>query len=296
MSDASELQLRLNEFISKIPRDKILNEIDSQIDSKSVDIAYIFDTFVNESYSALSLIENYLSSAALKLLEVGAGICVFSLFLKSEGFNVTALEPAANGYDFFDIMKKVILEHYDFLNLIVLPIKAEELGKAHEPRHQYDLIFSNNVIEHIPNFQLALDAMFCCLSNDGLVIHTCPNYSFPYEPHLSIPVLKRMIKISQFIFKNRISQYQEMWDSLNFITAKEVRTYAKTNNLSCQFEKGLLYKSLRRMESDSLFKERHSHSIINIIYKSLKVAGLLKAIKYLPASMQSPMIFRLKKN
>lgn len=287
----SKLKLKLQKFISSIPKEKLIKEMAATSEYGIEHIESTFDTFVNESFATLKLIEKELVSKDVKLIEIGAGLCIFSLFLKSEDFNITALEPASNGYDFFEVMRKTILEHYSKLDLHVLPIKAEQINSSYG---YFDVVFSNNVIEHIPDFRAALDALHSCLTKNGKQLHTCANYAFPYEPHLSIPVLKAYPKISEILFRKKVKLLKEMWDSLNFITAHEVKKYACIRKINCKFEKGILYNAFVRLDNDDIYKERHSNRLILTTYKLLKYTKMLTLLKHFPVRYQSPMIFTLK--
>lgn len=286
-----DLEKELELFIENIPLQLLTKQVTIATHKKEEHIFKIITTFVNESRISFNLIKSYLSHD-LKILEVGAGLCFFSLFLKQQGFNITALEPSSGGFNLFNVTKNIILKHFSHISLPILEISAEELTSAHS---QFDLVFSSNVIEHIPKLNSALDSMLNILAPGGRMIHGCPNYLVPYEPHFSIPVIKPIKNISAFVFKNRIEKMKDIWDSLNFITYLKVRKYARKNNLTCNFKKGILYETLIRLDKDPHFKLRHSKGLFIYIYYCLKYTGLLNALKYLPPSISTPMIFELKK-
>jgi 2-polyprenyl-3-methyl-5-hydroxy-6-metoxy-1,4-benzoquinol methylase len=53
----------------------------------------------------------------------------------------------------------------------------------------FDLIFSNNVFEHVRDVQAALATLGALLRPGRVMVHNCPNYDVPYEPHFGIPLL-----------------------------------------------------------------------------------------------------------
>jgi len=285
------IEKKLDLFIEKIPRRKIIDDTVLATKANPEQISRILDTFINETRVCLNLIKEYLSPQ-LHILEVGAGLCLFSLFLKEQGYVITALEPSAGGFELFDKMKKIILNHYNFLSLTTLEIKAENLTKNNG---KYDLIFSSNVIEHIPDFPSAFDSMLNVLGPNGKMVHGCPNYIIPYEPHLGIPVVKSMKKISELIFKKKIMQRKDLWDSLNFVTYFSVRNYAKKNKLNYGFKKKMLYEAFIRIDKDTEFRKRHAKGMFTFIYFFLKYSGLVGLLKYLPAVLSTPMIFELNR-
>ncbi|WP_025386101.1 class I SAM-dependent methyltransferase [Legionella oakridgensis] len=283
--------IELESFIHKIPKKQIIEDAVATTHCSTQQISSILDTYINETRVSLNLVKEYLSKE-LSILEIGAGLCFFSLFLKENGFAITALEPAAGGFELFDTLKRIVLSYYAHLKLPVFDITAEDLTMAHG---QFDLIFSSNVVEHIPNFPMALDAMVNVLNPKGKMIHGCPNYLIPYEPHLGIVVVKPFKQISERLFKTKIRSKREIWDSLNFITYLSVKHYAKYNALNCYFKKGLLYEALIRIEKDPQFKQRHAKSLLIYFYHFLKYTGTLRLLKYLPACLSTPMVFELNR-
>ena len=64
-------------------------------------------------------------------------------------------------------------------------------GPGPRPRKagQFEFIFSVNVIEHCQPLEPNLEGMAGVLSPGGRMLHTCPNYRVPYEPHLRTPLI-----------------------------------------------------------------------------------------------------------
>jgi len=286
----SELASRLDAFLTGLPVQDIAARAAVSTGRDAAGIAQILETFRNEARATLALVEDYLRPE-LRLLEVGAGLCLFSVFLCREGYQITALEPAMGGYSLFDTLRRLILElHHE----VTLPMLTCPAGELHEERHgHFDLVFSNNVVEHIPDWQGALTAMAGVLSPKGFMLHACPNYSVPYEPHYAVPVLRRLPGLSRSLFLPRDAD-AEIWDSLNFISHRQVRRFAARSGLAVHFERGLIYRALARVQSDPLFRERHQGLIAGTA-DMLAKTGLLKILQYLPPAMSTPMVFSLRK-
>ncbi|MDQ6982761.1 MAG: methyltransferase domain-containing protein, partial [Mariprofundus sp.] len=253
-------------------------------------ITAMLNTYANESRVSVALIMDRLQPG-LQLLEVGAGLCFTSLFLKAEGYQITALEPALGCFGMFEQLKNAILKHHTALQLKVITVPAQQLDR--KQHGQFDLIFSNNVIEHIPDWQTALTAMTFVLSGQGSMVHACPNYSVPYEPHYGVPVFRRLPGLSRLLFLSSQAD-AEIWDSLNFITCKNIRNYCNSNNLIYCFKKELLYNALKRIDDDPLFKERHQGFIAGIATFVMR-SGLGELIRYIPPAMATPMIVEISK-
>jgi len=283
----AELSKELDHFLDSIDQDTVLEGVPEEdyLNSKNT-----LDTFKNEAKVALSLVKEKLSYEQ-NILEVGAGLCLLSLFLKSKGYSITALEPLSGGFGFFEQLKQKILTLNAELELNVVDKNVQDVTL--EDDGNFDLIFSNNVVEHINELPEAMIAMKTVLKQDGLMIHGCPNYLIPYEPHFGIPVLSFIPGLTKTIWKNRIKEKIDVWDSLNFITYSRVRRIAKQIDCDVVFEQQLTYQAFTRLQGDSEFQERHKNTIVGKILRILERTGTLKLTQYLPAWASTPMIFTL---
>ncbi len=288
--EQSALTDRLNQFLDAMPFEHIAVEVAQSSQHNVETIAAMLDTYANESRISVGLIADRLKPG-LQVLEVGAGLCFTSLFLKAEGYHITALEPAIGGFGMFEQLKNTILKHHAALQLEVITVPAQQLDR--KQHGCFDLIFSNNVIEHIPDWQAALTAMTSVLSGQGSMIHACPNYSVPYEPHYGVPVFRRLPGLSRLLFLSSRCD-AEIWDSLNFITCRNIRNYCNSYGLTYCFEKELLYNALKRIDDDPLFKERHQ-GVISSIATFVMRSGLGELIRRIPPAMATPMIVKISK-
>lgn len=293
----SSLQARLEEFINSMPIDRLARELASNCAMSEAETKAFLDLYINEMRVTLDMVGEYILPD-LKILEVGAGLCLFSIFLKQQGHDITALEPSVGGFGKCEVAKQVILDAYTNLNLRVLEFPAQNLLASNE---KFDFLFSNNVLEHIPNLEEAWLGMCSVLTPQGAMMHNCPNYLFPYEPHFGIPVVKFFPGLSALIFKKSIAKHRdeweqkELWASLNFITYFDVKKLAKISGMKLDFKKELLFKALNRIEHDALFRERHTGSFIFLTYSVLKKTGLLRLLRFIPPVLSTPMIFRCMK-
>ena len=282
------LKPRLLEFLDQIPFDAIALQVAYNTGKPAEEISALLDTYANESVVSLDLVAKRLASAE-RILEVGAGLCLLSLFLKQQDYPVIALEPALGGYGIFDQTKDAIREHFSTLQLEVLTVPAQELST--DKHGSFDLIFSNNVMEHIPGWPAAISAMAAVLRENGKMVHACPNYTIPYEPHYGIPVFRHFRTLSQRLFLPKDAD-TDIWNSLNFITCNSVKYLCKQEGLCCVFEKGLLYRAFKRVDSDPVFKQRHQGIIVHVAHMMMKTP-FKQLVRNIPASFSTPMIFEI---
>jgi len=287
----SSLRSGLEVFLADIPIAEIVHGAAHRVERDETEVTVLLETFINETRVTLDVVEAHLDIKK-HTLEVGAGLCLFSLFLKQEGFDITALEPAMGGFGIFDILRRAILEHYSDLDLSVLVIPASDLN-ANE-HADFDLIFSSNVIEHIPDWQGALCSMLDVLSQHGVMVHACPNYTVPYDPHYGVPVLRRLPKLSKKLFLTA-GDDDEIWDSLNFICHKQVRRFAAAHGCSIMFKRGQTHRALVRLKMDEIFRQRHE-GMVSKAAVFLDKTGLLGLLRHLPPSMATPMVFQIQRS
>ncbi|WP_167631205.1 class I SAM-dependent methyltransferase [Mariprofundus ferrooxydans] len=250
----------------------------------------MLETYANESRVTIELIAGHLQPH-MRILEVGAGLCLTSLFLRQQGYHITALEPAIGGFDLFARIKQAMLEHYPGIDLQVMEKPAQQLNPTENGC--FDLIFSNNVMEHIPDWPAALDAMATVLAEDGVMLHACPNYTVPYEPHYGVPVFRHFVTLSRLLFLRKTHD-QGIWNSLNFITCRALSAHCNNHDLNCHFEKALLYKALKRIDDDPLFEERHKGAVASIARLIMR-SGLGRLIRHIPPCLATPMVVEINK-
>jgi 2-polyprenyl-3-methyl-5-hydroxy-6-metoxy-1,4-benzoquinol methylase len=249
-------------------------------------------TYANEAKAGLHLIAPAISRSR-RILEIGSGIGLLSTFLAHEGFNVTGIEPGASGFGFMHQLARTIANHVENGNLTVHPIGAAELSS--ERHGTYDLIFSLNVIEHIMDLASAFEAMSNVLSVGGTMIHQCPNYIIPYEPHFGIPLIPMAPRATKFIFPRVRTKYPGVWDSLNFITASKVRRIAKQNGLSLTFDRKVMGNAIRRLQADPVYRERQDNPTVRLAAIIAKLGGL-RVIDAIPPGLATPMVIRFERS
>lgn len=281
----STLQSALQEFLITIDFDELTKDFS---ESEKELARQTLNTFKGEAVTTLSIIEEHLNFN-IRILEVGAGLCLVSLFLKDQGYNIVALEPLAGGFGFFEKLKTKILNLNTGKKLTTYDITAQELSS--ETHGQFGLIYSNNVIEHITEVKSAFKAMRRVLSNTGKMIHGCPNYIVPYEPHFGIPVIASAPWLTEKMLKNKIKQKKEVWDSLNFITYFQVKSLANENGCTVTFKKELTYNAFMRLQNDYEFIARHKNTFVGKLFKLMQVTHTLRLTKYIPAFASTPMVF-----
>ena len=236
---------------------------------------------------------NVLAGAELagkRILEVGAGIGVLSIILAKDGHNITALEPGANGFDVNAQVGAAVREWLAAEDLPLLDIEVDRLEPAKYGK--FDLIFSVNVLEHIPDLSAAISAMESVLAPNGVMVHLCPNYTVPYEPHFGIPLVPFAPRVTGGLVPG--IDRDPVWPSINFITYGEVERLAARFGLLVTFRRGLMYDAFVRLDTDQEFGARHK-GVVRRIYRLLKATRILGLLRHIPPALATPMIFECRR-
>lgn len=286
----------LREWLSMFVADDFVTSAAQGTDRPVEFCRYVLETFANEANIYGPLLAERIRPG-MRVLEVGSGLGFLSLWLARQGIDVTPLEPASGPFDLFAILSKAIAERAGDPRPKVLPIRAEELSRS---KHgQFDFIYSFHVLEHVDDLDGAYAAMAEALAPGGIMLHCCPNYTFPYDPHLGIPLVPGAPHATERLFRKRIAAQRQVWDSLNFITARRLRDLAGRHQLDHHLLPGQMYATIERLENDPIFTARHFGDAtarwVRLVLKLARAVGLLRLFRLVPASVLSPMTAIIRK-
>ena len=229
---------------------------------------------------------NSIGLSGRRVLEVGAGLGFLSIWLRRQGAAVVMLEPGAGG---FSENSRLLTAVRHFLNADDVPVIEETAQNLDTTRHgQFDVIFSVNVLEHIPALEAALDAMLTVLAPGGIMRHTCPNYAVPYEPHYAMPLVPFAARATALLAP--WLKREELWQSINFITYGRISRFCAARGLDCVFDRGTLAQAFARLEEDPAFRARRGR-MAPLAHRLLRGTGLLILIALLPPRWATPMAF-----
>lgn len=229
------------------------------------------------------------------MLEVGGGIGAVAACLAHLGFEVVAIEPGGLGFEDMLTLQKSVEVALEGLpepsgSYAIRPIGVEDLDP--DVHGLFSVVFSANVLEHVDNPALALDRMQAVLADGGVQTHVCPNYAFPYEPHFFVPLLPLRPAATRRLLPRSTTE-TPLWSSLNFVTARQVRRWARSAGVDVLFAPGVLAEALDRFMSDAVFAERHRG--LGTVVRLLRRLGLVRLVRRIPAGLSSPMRFTVRK-
>lgn len=246
------------------------------------------DAYIHEANYAWERIQSFLPEGAA-VLEVGAGLGLLSLFLADHGVDVVANTHDSDGFGKMAPLRRLVLEQYPNISLPLLSGPIEQVAFVNG--RKFDFIFSLNVIEHMKKVEDAMQAMARLLNSGGLMWHSCPNYRFPYEPHLAIFLLPFFPEKTSHLFPSLKEKKFGVWHSLNFVTAGVLERAAGQAGLVIAFQPHVFYRHLLRLFDDPAFRRRHG--LLYPLVMVLRYMGLLRWMRCLPARLMTPVEFVL---
>jgi SAM-dependent methyltransferase len=268
--------------ISMVRRGKI---VEAFIMKERPDLIDLFLTYQNEVTAAREFLEPSLVelNSGDKILEVGGGILGLAIQLASEGFEVTTVEPVGKGFTGVSFIIETYLEIARQENVsfkfIQSPIEECEFS------HEFDFIFSINVMEHLENPFAVLLQMTNALKPSGSYRFFCPNYDFPYEPHFSKWLWLRR-NSSFYLESSRASglklgalEQKDLYESLNFITLRSVTRFCHSNQIRFSCNSSAFYNLLDRVSKDRELARRHGYlGSLVIFMHHFKFHAIAKAV------------------
>jgi 2-polyprenyl-3-methyl-5-hydroxy-6-metoxy-1,4-benzoquinol methylase len=250
----------------------------------------LFLTYQNEAVAARKLLESSLIEldSGAEILEVGGGILALAIQLASEGFAVTTVEPIGKGFTGISFIMNVFSEiaRKENLKFNLIETSIEDCVFNHD----FDFIFSINVMEHLNDPYAVLIQMNDALKLGGKYRFFCPNYDFPYEPHFSKWLWRRRHN-SFYLESSRANgldldsvEQKGLYDSLNFITLRKLKLFSCENEIQLLESNSALTNLINRALHDLNLQRRHKS--LAIVLAILKKLGLLRAARLLSPNFQ----------
>ncbi len=245
------------------------------------------ETLIVEAEKTLRMVEPYLCPGTC-ILEIGGGIGLVYALLRSRGHDIVSLEPGGGG---FRNRYKAGLHLLQLLRIDDGGWLGTGIEDFHPQDRHFDLIFSFFVLEHLPSLSQAFCVMAGALSQNGLMVHRCPNYTIPFEPHYNILLVPFRPEWTALI--HPVLNKEELWRNLCFTTARGINMLCARNGMRPSFRKGMMASAFERVMTDPVFAGRKRGFVK--LARFLRATGLLELIRWLPAVLNTPMEFTATK-
>ena len=240
---------------------------------------------VDEADETLRMISVYLKEGQV-LLEVGGGIGLVYGFLKQKGFQVVSLEPSSGGFGDRNMSGKNILQIAKINDHNWLKCRIQNLDL---PECRFDFIFSNFVLEHIPELSESFEKMGTLLKDDGVMVHRCPNYDIPFENHFNIPLFPFFPKFTENFYPKL--RGDALWEELHFTNTREIRKICGKHKLKVSFQRGMFSWAFRRIFTSPIFRSRKKR--FALLANWLNSTGLIKILDIILCGLSTPMTFEV---
>ncbi|ADJ29325.1 class I SAM-dependent methyltransferase [Nitrosococcus watsonii] len=149
----------------------------------------------------LKVAMNYLPEGA-RILEIGAGAGWQAKLLSEHGYHVNAID----------------VEESRYLSQAVFPVKIYDGYKIPFADNTFDIVFSSNVLEHIPHLDKFQDEIKRVLKSGGSAIHIVPTSTWRFWTFLTHHVY--IAKLSFRALKYSVFKFSTMKNSAPLITRR----------------------------------------------------------------------------
>lgn len=277
--------LKLSEYTALLRSDKFLNHLQSRISYNISEIQRQYFNYIEEAEFGVNLLSQF-ELEGKRILEIGSGAGILTSWMLINNVDIVGIEPSALGFDFHNDIFSAIWDYFELPKDRIYDLTAEQLdvtaiGKFH-------LIFSVNVMEHIPvgNLELVFAKMGSVMHDNGVMHHHCPNYIIPFEPHYGIPLIPFFPQVT-----GKLKGYDKegLWQSVNFITLPQVQKIVRKLNLKVDFKKEVMAETFVRLDYDKEFASRHP--ALTKVYGLMKKTGAISILKAIPPVLCTPMTF-----
>ena len=228
-----------------------------------------------EAAFARDVLDGYFSNSdqSKQVLEVGSGTGLLLQKLNSDfpQHEFVGLEPFGAGFASLEDLQVSPPS-------AILPISYSDFT----PKQKFDIVFSVNVFEHLPDWQDFVVTAAKWLRPNGKIIVLCPNYGFPYESHFGIPIVVNKA-ITGRLFAKYIANFESkmntagLWSSLNFVRKSQVEAFCLGRGLTFSDRRDILDVMVNRLLSDPMFRQRHV--MLFYIAKIVKALGLVSLLR-----------------
>ena len=281
--------ISLEQFIKHIKESAIEQSIALKLDTELAEVETWLNEYLDGELRLGAELALRKAKKGQRILEVGAGMGLVSIYLKLCGHDIRAIEPLGQSFDFFGVAHDEILKLFPTIDFELWRIPADKLLK--EKHGTFDFIFSIHVLEHIENPKNALLNMRALLNSGGQMLHLCPNYNVPYEPHFSKLLVPFKPAWTKYLLPRKIHEHPR-WRSINFITYAKITEWASVCNLTVKFDRHIMLDFFNRLDADPLFLNRHK-GMLSYTWTFMKITGVRYLLPYLPVRLTTPMLFEL---
>ena len=220
------------------------------------------------------ILESFQPLKGLKILDVGCGEGGTSLALVERGAQITAIDFNPKRVEKF--RKKVFTAGVD------LSIKVGNAQNLNFPNEAYDCILLQDVLEHLPHPEKAVQEINRVLKRNGLVYISTPNrwspLNFISDPHWNLPVVSVLPRKAVAYFITKIVQREKFTrkDFAALLSIYKIRRLFKDANFTLTFVNKRVAGELFMNPKAVVNRELHL-SIINWLMK-LKLKKLILSL------------------
>ena len=237
----------------------------------------------------IQIIKRYVGEiCGKKMLEIGCGFGVFVAVAREERIESFGVEQ--DRYS-LEICKR-ILNSYGIDNNVVKEESGESLSFRDE---SFDIVYLNNVIEHVKEVDKVLKESIRVTKSGGYIICVTPNYGSFFEGHYGLLWIPYLSKPLAKLYVQLCGRDSKFINNLNFITMKSLRKLLLKNHNVNIVSWGI---DLWKERMDTLeFSEWAELWRLKYVLKTAQKLRLIKIVKVICQIIKAynPLILTIRK-
>jgi SAM-dependent methyltransferase len=210
-------------------QDKLIaSHVEFSRDIAQMDPSAFNYSFLDNYDHAYGFLEPFLVGGP-KILEMGSGVGTALTNLLLHGFDVSGVEPGKNsGFEGrYDMACEMLKANGVYSPERIVEGVGEDLPF---PDNQFDIVFSDAVLEHVQDVRKCVSEAMRVLKPGGKAVFDLPNYQSWFETHYMIPWFPAFPYLPKTMAKwyvRLLGRKDYYIDEMNFVTPHQFRRFAR---------------------------------------------------------------------
>jgi len=232
----------------------------------------------------------FISSKKLIVLDVGCSLGSLSFAFKDIADFVLGIDIEKEAIECANLYRA----YKNYTNIEFIVDDAITFEKTKKLNKKFNLILLKDILEHIKNkenLKFSIKNLTELMQDETIVFIEVPNYIFPFEPHLKIPILpllpKRLLKVEAKLLRKIKNPVDENFvEYLNIVSPFYIEKALKKFGFRCfnpveDIKLKEIFSGKRKLSNRFRFAENFVHFLCKLKLNSA-IEDIVKKLKLYP--------------